>query len=255
MGFRFFRRMKIAPGVTLNLSKSGPSFSFGPRGAKYTVGSRGTRKTVGIPGTGLFYTTASGFGSKPQAPDDEQTYDLPEEPLQEAPAVPQNRQLTMGFFKRLFTPDDEEAFVDGCRELALGDNDKAHQHLESAPHIADAAYLAGFLAMQEERLDDAERHLLQAAKRHRELGTYFRKYGIASTMHFAVTPEVMAHAEPDLRGVLLALAEVYQAKERWQDAVRHSEASNHPIRRDGFAVRQGARRRHSGTIPTTRDAA
>jgi len=25
----------------------------------------------------------------------------------------------MGFFKRLVTPDDEEAMVDGCRELVL----------------------------------------------------------------------------------------------------------------------------------------
>ncbi|RLC08862.1 MAG: DUF4236 domain-containing protein, partial [Deltaproteobacteria bacterium] len=41
MSFRFWRRIKIAPGVTLNLSKSGGSLSFGPRGAKFTVGSRG----------------------------------------------------------------------------------------------------------------------------------------------------------------------------------------------------------------------
>ncbi len=57
MSFRFWRRVKIAPGVTLNLSKSGGSLSFGPRGAKFTVGSRGKRATMGIPGTGLFYTT------------------------------------------------------------------------------------------------------------------------------------------------------------------------------------------------------
>ncbi len=57
MSFRFWRRVKIAPGVTLNLSKSGGSLSFGPRGAKFTVGPRGKRATVGIPGTGIFYTT------------------------------------------------------------------------------------------------------------------------------------------------------------------------------------------------------
>jgi len=57
MSFRFWRRVKIVPGLTLNLSKSGGSLSFGPRGAKFTVGSRGKRATMGIPGTGLFYTT------------------------------------------------------------------------------------------------------------------------------------------------------------------------------------------------------
>ncbi|RLB90929.1 MAG: DUF4236 domain-containing protein [Deltaproteobacteria bacterium] len=56
MSFRFWQRVKIAPGVTLNLSKSGGSLSFGPRGARFTVG-RGKRAMMGIPGTGLFYTT------------------------------------------------------------------------------------------------------------------------------------------------------------------------------------------------------
>jgi len=65
MSFRFWRRSKIAPGVTLNLSKSGGSFSFGPRGAKFTVGSRGKRATVGIPGTGLFYTKTLPGGNLP----------------------------------------------------------------------------------------------------------------------------------------------------------------------------------------------
>jgi hypothetical protein len=57
MGFRFWRRVRIAPELTLNLSKSGGSISFGPRGAKFTVGGRGKRATVGLPGTGLFYTS------------------------------------------------------------------------------------------------------------------------------------------------------------------------------------------------------
>ena len=59
MGFRFRRTLKIAPGIHINLTKSGPSLSLGPRGAKYTIGSRGDRATVGIPGTGLSYTSQS----------------------------------------------------------------------------------------------------------------------------------------------------------------------------------------------------
>ncbi len=57
MGWRFYRRKKILPGVSINLSKSGASVSIGTRRAHITVGSRGTRKTVGIPGTGISYTT------------------------------------------------------------------------------------------------------------------------------------------------------------------------------------------------------
>jgi hypothetical protein len=56
---RFYRRKQIAPGVRLNISKSGPSVTFGPRGAHYTIGPRGRRTTVGLPGTGLSYTSTS----------------------------------------------------------------------------------------------------------------------------------------------------------------------------------------------------
>lgn len=53
---RFWRRVRVAPGVTVNVSKSGPSLSVGPRGSKVTVGRKGIRQTLGIPGTGLFAT-------------------------------------------------------------------------------------------------------------------------------------------------------------------------------------------------------
>src|SRR5437867_1427800 len=53
---RFWRRLRILPGVTVNLSKSGPSLSIGPRGTKVTIGRKGVRQTVGIPGSGLFAT-------------------------------------------------------------------------------------------------------------------------------------------------------------------------------------------------------
>ena len=62
MGFRFFKRIGLTKGVTLNLSKSGGSVSVGPQGAKLTLGPQGARVTLGIPGTGLFYTTNFSLG-------------------------------------------------------------------------------------------------------------------------------------------------------------------------------------------------
>jgi len=59
--FRLFRRVRIAPGLTVNLSKSGPSLSLGVRGAHVTLGSNGIRKTIGLPGSGLFYTSKQGW--------------------------------------------------------------------------------------------------------------------------------------------------------------------------------------------------
>jgi hypothetical protein len=67
MGFRFFRRINVIPGIRLNVSKSGISTSVGGRGAWFTFGNRAPRATDGLPGTGIGYTTtnpstASRFG-------------------------------------------------------------------------------------------------------------------------------------------------------------------------------------------------
>jgi hypothetical protein len=65
MGWRLFRRVRIAPGVRVNFSKSGASLSIGPRGFARTFGPRGVRTTVGIPGTGLYYTKLQARGNRP----------------------------------------------------------------------------------------------------------------------------------------------------------------------------------------------
>lgn len=53
MALRFRKSLKIAPGVRVNLSKSGTSYSVGRRGAMLNIGPKGKRVTVGLPGTGL----------------------------------------------------------------------------------------------------------------------------------------------------------------------------------------------------------
>jgi hypothetical protein len=61
--FRFYKRVSIFPGLSVNLSKSGPSLTVGVRGAHMTMGRTGVRRTVGIPGTGIYYTSHSGYHS------------------------------------------------------------------------------------------------------------------------------------------------------------------------------------------------
>jgi hypothetical protein len=53
--------MRIFPGLSVNVSKSGPSLSVGVRGAHVTFGPRGVRRTGGIPRTGIYYTSQSGY--------------------------------------------------------------------------------------------------------------------------------------------------------------------------------------------------
>ena len=208
MGFRFWRRMKIAPGITLNLSKSGGSLSFGGRGAHYTIGPRGTRKTVGIPGTGLFYTTTGSLGGSEKSGRKKST----------APQVPPRDKLTMGFFKRLFTPQEEEDLVDGCREIIKGKDDAALEYLGKALHLADGAYMYGVTCLKNGRPDDAEPALKTAFKKREELNQYFAKYGVSPTTSVPVTDEVTAHVGPSAAGVLLCLVEIYQEKENWKEA-------------------------------------
>jgi hypothetical protein len=55
VAWRFQRRKKLLPGVTLNLGKRGPSVSVGPRGARLTAGRRSLTATLSLLGTGLAY--------------------------------------------------------------------------------------------------------------------------------------------------------------------------------------------------------
>ena len=55
MGWRFQKRKKLLPGVTLNLGKRGPGLSVGRRGARVSAGPRGLGATLTLLGTGLSY--------------------------------------------------------------------------------------------------------------------------------------------------------------------------------------------------------
>jgi hypothetical protein len=57
MGFRFHKRLRIIPGLWLNISKKGGSLSVGGRGATINVNREGHQETVGLPGSGLSYRT------------------------------------------------------------------------------------------------------------------------------------------------------------------------------------------------------
>ena len=61
-GFRFRKTIGVAPGVRINVSKSGASTSIGGKGATVNVGM-GRRPTInlGIPGTGLSYRAPVGI--------------------------------------------------------------------------------------------------------------------------------------------------------------------------------------------------
>ena len=55
MGLRLQKRIRLFKGLTLNLSKTGTSFTLGGRGASVNIRGDKVTGNVGIPGTGISY--------------------------------------------------------------------------------------------------------------------------------------------------------------------------------------------------------
>lgn len=67
MGLRFRKRIKLFPGVAINIGKTGvTSCSIGGKGLTVNVSKKGTRATVGIPGTGISYTEKISSNTTPK---------------------------------------------------------------------------------------------------------------------------------------------------------------------------------------------
>jgi len=216
VGLRFYRRLRLFPGVSVNLSKSGASMSFGVRGAHYTVGPRGRRVTVGLPGTGLYYTETD---RKRRATQPQPAARVPQ-PAAVVPMVAARDRLHPGFFKRLVTPPEEQRLIEGLRALAQGKEDEAFDHLSAATHLADGAMLAGVLALKRGLLPQAEQDLRFAADHADRLGAGLARYGITSTLNVQITDDLTAHLPHTREGALLVLVEILQKGGRRDEALR-----------------------------------
>ena len=209
MSFRFWQRIRLAPWVTLNLSKSSASLSFGPPGAKYTIGPSGHRITAGLPGSGLFYSVHAPHGQQGSR--------------RSPPAPTARERLDLGFLRRLLMPAAERSFVDGLLALDDGGEAAALAALEQAGALPDAAWLAGILRLKLEDLTAARTHLQSALAGSGLLGSTLDKYGLSLAVTFPVAPDVIAHARPSEYGARLALVEIAQIEQRTDGAMAHLE--------------------------------
>ncbi|WP_025328930.1 DUF4236 domain-containing protein [Bibersteinia trehalosi] len=73
MAFKFRKRIKIAPGITLNLSKKGVSTTIGGKGASVNIGKKGTYLNTSIPGTGFYDRKRLDVPNQEQSNSDEET--------------------------------------------------------------------------------------------------------------------------------------------------------------------------------------
>lgn len=214
---RFFRRVPLGKGLTMNLSKTGASLSLGPSGGAVTLGTSGARGTVSLPGTGLFYTVEKRnlfSGSKKR-----RARDSSDDPDQNAKGfIPPSSPLELGFFDKLLVPKEEQTVVEGFKALITGDDATALDFFEQASKTADARWIAGMMRLKKRDHHRAEAHLNFALENEQDLGVLVGKYQVEVILNLPITQELSAHVKPRRRGTLLALAESYQDRGAWQKA-------------------------------------
>jgi len=191
----------------MNISKTGASFSAGPRGGALTLGTTGARGTMSLPGTGLFYTVDKKniwSGSKRARSKSSAVAGGADR------EVPVGSPLDLGFFEKFFVPKKERIVVEGFKALVLGDHEAALSAFEQAPNSADARWIAGMMRLKNREHTRAEAHLNYALDHEQDLGSLVSKYQVEVILKLPITPEVTALAQPRRRGTLLALTESYQ---------------------------------------------
>jgi len=201
MGFRFYKRVKIAPGVSINISKSGPSLSFGPRGMKHTVGPRGTRTTFGIPGTGIYYTTTNSKKTR------------------QAPVPSPTNQLDQGFFKQLFYSEGEKNFIQGLKFFLSGNLNEAFLAFQKSG-LTDGDFMCGFILLGKNDYIGAERYLLICQNNLTQLGSMINKINQDMELLLNVTEYIEAPIHLDRRGLALSLVEAYQHQNKYSESLQ-----------------------------------
>lgn len=220
MGFRFYKRVNILPGISMNLSKSGPSFSFGPKGMKMTIGGKGVRSSFGIPGTGVYYTTYKGYKKNSKGGNSRNIQG-------EGNQMGNNGNSTvapnLGFFKGLFMAPKEKNFLTGIKAFAQGEKDEAFKVFSMNNDNADSLFMAGYIALGNEDYSVAVDYLTRCKQRLNELGTTISMFNNDFELTLAITDYIEIPINLNFKGLTLALAEVYQNQEKYNEAINSLE--------------------------------
>ena len=221
MSLRFFTRKKLFPGVTLNMSKSGPSLSFGPRGLKHTIGGRGSRTTVGLPGSGLHYSVQHGKGRRKK----------PEQSASVPPPLDTQQQESYRIDPETASAERDRDFLRAVVAYQSGRQIAALTLLSALKTSADACWLAGVIELKDENWLSAAEYFEAALKDENSLGELCARNSVAIEIAYPITPEVTAHIGPDPRSTRLALAEAYQGSGKLSAALQilKSMISAHPL--------------------------
>ncbi len=219
MGFRFCRRVRLFPGVSMNFGKTGTSFSIGPRGMKTTISpTKGIRQSFGIPGTGLSYQTPyRKWGDSGASPASSRSVPSPAEQRQ---AVRQSdyQKLNLGFFAKLTLSSEEKFLVSGIQSYLAGDAAAAEAFLKQAACYADALFTLGFIDLNSGRFDEAGKMFEQAEKNPMQIGAFYRKYQLSMTLTLSISPFLTVELPPDVLTSILGHVEALQQQKKIMEA-------------------------------------
>ena len=219
VGVRFRRSIKLAPGVKLNVTKSGFGVTTGSKVARYSVHSSGRRTVgLGLPGTGTYYQKSSVGG--PSRATSSRAGGSPESVAIDATtAIPRPGLLASG---------SERAYHNGLLSYLGGDHADAlssfEQVLSTDPSVTSAHLFAGIAATS---IGDAARaigHLESvvgstAGLPDRYQAKYLPDSQFTVSIGVRITDSVTATPPFGELAASLALAELYQTAGRLEDAI------------------------------------
>lgn len=166
--FTLRKRIKIAPGISINLSKSGVSATVGVKGASVNIGKKGTYLNAGIPGTGITSRTKIsdiGTGEKAQKLDDIAVQEQLQEPKQSflEKLEKHNYKAEIDIFFSKFPRKNREEIKELTMNYELNDYKLLSKQLElkNPAIVVYISFFVGWLALDRFYIKDRKKGFLK----------------------------------------------------------------------------------------------
>lgn len=242
MGFRYRKSIKIAPGIRMNVGKSGIGYSAGVRGARISRSSTGrVTRTLSLPGTGISHSQVLGGGRSRSTSAGGGT------PAPAAPTAPPKPGM--------LAPAGEKALY---KAVVSGTPDpSALQKIgrENADYRVLAAALEGLLQFQSGNNARARELLAWVFAQRQEIAAhgFTRKYLTGVTVTVEVAPAVSVDLPIETSTIALAVAELHQDAGHLDVAIETVERIDPPttIAALSLAELYVAAGRHSDVVDVT----
>jgi tetratricopeptide (TPR) repeat protein len=222
-GLEFRRRIRLAKGIYLNLSKHGIGLSVGTRGLHYSTGPTGEHVSVGIPGTGLYYRRKVGRQKQ-------------EEQGQEA--VPQKRAARHEAVTQEVPPEVpavgllashfEKQFHRACEAYQSGEYDDAYRIFEELvgegdDQVGDASFMAALCASHsgdyQRTIELLSQLLSTEGPFPGDEGTLTASYLPGTTVRVPITQFAFVELHLGAAMAMFLLAELLRAEDRYDEAI------------------------------------